>query len=465
MQEGALGIRQMIRPRGLFLAMLAALWALGGAPARAQSLFERLVMPGDLIEGHADLRKNCSNCHTSFSKGAQVSLCLDCHKKVNADIRQKRGLHGRSAEVAASNCSHCHTDHIGRDANIVLLDKAVFDHAMTDFALDGAHRGVPCSGCHAQGRKFRDAPSDCVDCHKRDEPHMGRLGRDCTKCHVSTNWTDVGRFDHSRTDFPLSAAHEKVACDACHAGEIYKDLPRDCLGCHAIQDVHRGAMGAKCDSCHTGTKWTQVRFEHDRDTTFALLGAHRKAKCEACHVDNAYTATLGTACIDCHKSDDPHAGKLGDRCESCHTPQDWLQDVRFDHDLTAFPLIGQHAVASCESCHLDSAFSDTQTACIACHGPDDAHKGRLGDGCESCHNPNGWAFWIFDHDTQTDFRLTGKHSGLVCEACHTEARKADLKIPGSCIACHAGEDVHKGQFGRRCEACHGTDSWKNARLR
>ena len=422
-------------------------------------------MPGDLIAGHADLQKDCSNCHTSFSKGAQVSLCLDCHKKVNADIRGKRGLHGRSPEVAASNCSHCHTDHVGRDANIVLLDEAVFDHGRTDFALEGAHEAVACSACHAEGRKFRDAPSGCIDCHRKDDRHMGRLGDDCTRCHVSTSWTEVGRFDHAKTDFPLSAAHEKVACEACHAGEIYKDLPRDCLGCHEIQDVHRGAMGPKCETCHAGTKWTEVRFDHGRDTAFALVGAHEKAKCEACHVDNAYTANLGTACIDCHKADDPHAGKLGTRCESCHAPQGWLQDVRFDHDLTAFPLIGQHAVASCESCHLDSAFADTETACIACHRPDDVHKGRLGESCETCHNPNGWAFWIFDHDRQTKFRLTGKHAGLACEACHTDARKADLNIPTSCNACHARDDVHKGQFGRRCEACHGTDSWKNARLR
>jgi PHP family Zn ribbon phosphoesterase len=35
----------------------------------------------------------------------------------------------------------------------------------------------------------------------------------------------------------------------------------------------------------------------------------------------------------------------------------------------------------------------------------------------------------------------------------------------ACIACHTGDDVHDGQFGRRCEQCHGADSWKKIKSR
>ena len=51
----------------------------------------------------------------------------------------------------------------------------------------------------------------------------------------------------------------------------------------------------------------------------------------------------------------------------------------------------------------------TAQACKACHAGDDAHKGTLGGGCESCHTPAGWARWSFDHERQTDYPLEGAH--------------------------------------------------------
>lgn len=447
------------------LALGALLWLVLTGPVGAQSLFERLVMPGDLIEGHAKLQNDCSNCHASFFKSAQATLCLDCHKEIAADIKAGTGFHGRASEVAANDCNHCHTDHIGRDADILLFDKVLFDHSVTDFTLEGKHRTQPCEACHEAGTRFSKAPSQCIDCHRKDDPHGGTFGTDCASCHSAEGWSATRAFDHSKTDFPLDGSHRKIACTSCHTGETGEKLPLDCIGCHAIQDVHHGAMGRKCDSCHSPAKWTEVRFVHERDTSFALEGKHAQATCESCHKTNAYDTTLGVACIDCHRADDPHAGKLGERCESCHKPSGWLADVTFDHDLTRFPLIGQHTLTACEECHVDSVFAGTKTECAACHGDQDKHQGRLGPDCETCHNPNGWAYWLFDHDSQTRFRLTGAHKDLACEACHTARRAKPADTPRACVSCHAGDDVHKGRFGPRCEACHGTDTFKNARLR
>ena len=48
--------------------------------ARAQ--IETLVMPGELIAGHAELEATCGNCHKAFDRGRQRELCLDCHDDV-----------------------------------------------------------------------------------------------------------------------------------------------------------------------------------------------------------------------------------------------------------------------------------------------------------------------------------------------------------------------------------------------
>lgn len=433
--------------------------------AYAQSLFERLVLPGDLTQSHADLQKDCSNCHEDFSKGAQVELCLDCHKEIKSDLLASSGFHGRAREAQAHDCNHCHTDHEGRSAQIILFDLETFDHDQSDFALSGAHGKVECAGCHLEGKKFREAPSTCVDCHKDDDAHDGALGEKCETCHKSTGWQDVSAFDHDTTDFPLKGAHEKVECADCHRAGAYEDLPTACVGCHLLQDVHANRFGEKCETCHSSTKWTEVKFDHDKDTEFRLEGSHEQASCNDCHTQNAYVHETTSVCGDCHANDDAHQGQLGDKCSNCHSTEDWVTNVLFDHEFTDFPLIGQHAIVPCEACHTDLTFSARETDCVACHLADDKHKATLGPDCETCHNPNGWAFWIFDHDTQTDFRLTGAHAGQACAKCHRTPVTEKIEQSTACIACHRRDDVHKGLFGANCAACHSTRSFKGAKLR
>ena len=447
----------------LVASLLVTLSMLGGA--NAQSWFERLVMPGELVESHAKLEGECSNCHAPFSKGSQRQFCLNCHEYVAGDVSEKRGFHGRRPEVGAQECNHCHTDHKGRGADIVLLDEETFDHSSTDFALRGAHQGVTCGQCHEANKPFRSAATTCVYCHEKVEPHHGRLGRDCATCHAETAWSNTKAFDHSKTKFPLKGAHEKVTCQACHVGEVYKGLPTVCADCHRIQDVHGGRYGDKCETCHASSKWTEIRFDHDRDTKFALAGKHVKVKCDSCHPGDLYRDKLATACIACHRKNDPHQGQLGKACDNCHSPKGWRGEVVFDHDITRFPLIGLHVLVPCEGCHVSAAYRDASIKCADCHARDDYHEGRLGSACARCHNPNGWQRWVFDHNRQSDYPLDGAHAGLDCHACHTKAKAASLEISQDCVACHAGDDKHKGQFGRQCESCHITDNFKTVWLR
>jgi hypothetical protein len=88
----------------------------GAAPlARSQNLFEKLVITGPVIEGHAKLEKDCSNCHEPFSRKSQTRLCLACHKEIAADRQTTKRFHGRQPDAAKQECTHCHTDHKGRN--------------------------------------------------------------------------------------------------------------------------------------------------------------------------------------------------------------------------------------------------------------------------------------------------------------------------------------------------------------
>lgn len=440
-----------IKGRAALLLLLSAVTL----PVSGASI-EKLLMPGKLIEGHAEKESECTSCHERFSKTTQNALCLDCHDKVDADVKARKGYHGRAPEVRNAACSSCHTDHKGRDAQVVLLDKELFDHSRTDYALDGAHKRVQCSSCHKENKPWRKAPSMCIDCHKEQDVHKGDFGKKCADCHTTTTWTER-KFDHSTTDFPLVDAHEKVICAACHPNQRYKKTPMDCLSCHRGDDVHRGGYGKKCDSCHRSTEWKKAKFNHNK-TDFKLRDAHEKVACSACHLPGKDAKKQSTACVDCHRADDPHRGRNGKRCQDCHSTRDWGK-ASFDHDKdTEFPLRGPHAEATCTACHAGGVEKDAPVRdCIVCHKNDDIHQGSLGRKCDTCHNDKGWSEKVsFDHDL-TRFPLYGLHALATCESCHTKGRYASL--PSGCNDCHRDDDSHEGALGASCGDCHNANGW------
>jgi hypothetical protein len=505
------------------LVLVASMMA---SPARAID-WEKMVMPGPLISGHAKLEKNCAACHQAFDVSAQRQLCLTCHEDVAADLTAQVGFHSRNPLASSGPCKACHPDHLGRDANILGSSDATFDHSQTDFPLRGRHETVDCIGCHPADARRRDAPTACVDCHRKNDPHHGSLGSDCAKCHDEVQWRTT-RFDHAKTRFPLTGAHATASCEGCHVGGKYRDVKQDCLSCHAIDDAHGGRFGPKCADCHNTQTWKKKGFDHEKEAKFALTGAHGRAACTTCHRVPPGQRKLPKSCAGCHATEDIHAGRFGDDCGTCHAPTTWKKvafdherksrfplrgaharadcntchvkpvsqgklpldcygchraddvhkqnlgrdcaechnedsfsgRVLFDHELTKFPLLGLHGIAPCESCHRDSVYAIKDTSCRACHAADDVHKKTLGTACETCHNPNGWALWRFDHDQETRFALVGKHAGLECSACHTTPMNARNGTSTECVACHTADDVHKGEFGRRCEGCHSAAAWK-----
>jgi hypothetical protein len=89
--------------------------------------------------------------------------------------------------------------------------------------------------------------------------------------------------------------------------------------------------------------------------------------------------------------------------------------------------------------------------------------------CAKCHTTAAFRGGTFDHRAGTRFPLEGKHEGLVCGKCHT---RIDPGMPSlrrivdfggltpECASCH--KDQHKSEFGRACDACHRTATFKTA---
>lgn len=524
----------MVRRHGISLSLISVctlLLPLVVNVLHANELEKWLLMPGEVVSAHAEFESDCDLCHAPLEGTQQSELCVECHTAVGTDIANSRGFHGRLEADEQSACATCHTDHEGRDFNIALLNNSTFDHSLTDFVLYGAHASASCDSCHDAGAAFRDAPLQCVACHRSDDIHRGDLGDNCSSCHTSGDWART-MFDHGDTDFPLDGGHAGIECQSCHRSTVFSSVGRTCQSCHQADDVHRGQNGTECGSCHSNERWTPATFDHLAVSNFGLVGGHNGLTCQACHRaddhkdlqastcqschgdDDVHQGRFGNSCNDCHsvnswsarsfdhagetgfplppghgtlacaachknalndplprdcgtchQDSDPHRGQLGTECENCHVATEWSGKLWFDHDITSFPLIGEHANVACGDCHESAAFRDAEPLCTSCHLDDDPHLGGLGTQCENCHNPASWHAWLFDHDNDTRFPLTGAHVSITCNACHLAGGDQPDGPAQQCVSCHRRDDRHNGRFGDQCDTCHSTETFTRIGMR
>lgn len=307
----------------------------------------------------------------------------------------------------------------------------------------------------------------------------------------------------------LTAVHASLEgirnCTNCHEIGQRGISPSKCLSCHTPlrTRINRGTglhanLSRQCGTCHKdhfGRQFDPVRlatgsFNHN-DTGFRLIGRHRNLTCRSCH--NASTITdpavrqfkgragrlgqtflgLPDECAQCHDDDDPHGSAFqGQECDACHSPASWSDVSDFDHAVTGFALTGQHARATCASCHGDASqgaarFANTSSSCASCHSRESPHSQRLNSrNCGSCHNTNTWSgVQNFDHGA-TGFALIGQHARTSCASCHGSASQGAARFRGtsdSCASCHDDEDPHGTQFGdQSCGSCHTPQTWNSA---
>ena len=386
----------------------------------------------------------CKACHLSDKKYYEADKkCVDCHGKKDPH-KDKLG----------KKCESCH--------NEKRWNEILYDHEKnTDFDLLDKHKEVKCDVCHVNN-KYKDTPKNCYACHYVNDIHNGSQGKKCDSCHSVKSWETI-KFDHDKkTKFPLKWKHADISCVSCHvSGGYKKKLKKNCISCHKPDDTHKGQYGKKCETCHAEKSWKSVTFNHDKDTKFNLEGIHKKLLCNDCHRSGLTKLKDKVDCYDCHKANDVHKGEQGKQCDQCHSVQGWNKELSFDHGLSAFPLMGQHSVIVCEECHIDRDYKKTDKECNACHKNNDEHEGRFGANCELCHNPNDWGIWLFDHNEQTDFTLDGAHEDLACNDCHTQASDSGVRVIETCEGCHRNDDVHRGEFGRHCQRCHVTSSFRD----
>jgi hypothetical protein len=124
------------------------------------------------------------------------------------------------------------------------------------------------AACRRDPQPDRD-PQRCATCHLEEfqqakrPVHAGVRPTTCAVCHSQDAWRP-SILDHPF--FPLTEAHAKPTCFACHKGRPPKlhGTPKECIGCHRPE--YERAPGhvaqkfpTKCERCHQTTVWGDHR--------------------------------------------------------------------------------------------------------------------------------------------------------------------------------------------------------------
>jgi len=456
------------------------------------------ISPGELSSYHSHLEgiSNCTKCHIL---GEQLSndKCLDCHKELNERIAQNKGYHV-SADVKGKQCATCHSDHHGRNFQIVRFDEKTFNHNLTGFTLIGAHTKKTCKDCHdvkhisvanIKTKKFTylGLKTNCTNCHT--DVHQNTLSASCTNCHDANAFKPASKFNHATAKFQLTGKHKNVECLKCHKIETangvkfqkFTGLPySSCTSCHV--DVHKNKFGSNCLQCHSNESFTLTKaiknFDHSK-TKYKLEGKHLAIDCKLCHKVKYTTPLKHDKCTDCHK--DYHNGQFTKEgitpdCSSCHN---LISFVNFSytveqHNKGAFALQGAHSAVPCFECHKKTEkwnFRQIGKKCSDCHK--NIHADLISkkyypeDNCLSCHSEIIWNDIKFDH-AKTNFKLLGSHATVSCRKCHFKENTDGSKLQKfagletTCVNCHT--DVHYKQFDKEdvtdCLRCHEFNNWK-----
>jgi hypothetical protein len=365
----------------------------------AGGVHAQILSPGPLSKAHSMIEGmgNCVRCHGEGSRHDNAR-CLDCHTEIRSRKDAKAGYHAR---LGAQTCAECHAEHRGLGAELIEFkpSQRAFDHRLTGWPLEGAHKKNDCKTCHeprlisaddarrvlGEGRNtFLGLTTVCARCHF--DEHRKQVGDRCEKCHTSSDFDKAPLFNHSSmSSFPLTGKHAQVDCKKCHGNLTdettaadafpaprarsylqFKDIPHaNCLDCH--DDAHNGAFGRNCTQCHTTSDWhtilkTAEDFGFHDKTGFPLRGMHADVACKQCHgpfprQKAVFKGLKHGRCADCHV--DAHVGQLDKdkagvvACETCHTVGGFVP-VLFDvvaHAKTSFPLEGAHQAVACGACH------------------------------------------------------------------------------------------------------------------
>ena len=348
----------------------------------------------------------------------------------------------------------------------------------------------------APARKIREKLSGIKDRAASTSPQKVSETLSEIKKSVTTDKPPKRRaqleFDHFKTGFPLTGAHELTKCELCHVSGVFTGTPTRCAECHgqggrisaSAKTPDHIPTEATCKRCHSTKHWfSDLTMDHTVASGSCsachngrtAVGKNRNHvsssnNCDECHTTRKWTSAgfnhMGVTgrCSTCHgvsaTGKHPNHIKTSGQCDECHSTSTW-RGARMDHG---------NAAGRCSTCHG-----------VTATGKPGNHIQTSGQ-CDNCHSTSTWLGARMDHSNAAGrcsschgVTATGKPTSHIqtsgqCDNCHTSTtswlsvRFDHTGVTGSCSTCHNGTKARAKPGNHfvtsvQCDGCHSTSGW------
>jgi hypothetical protein len=290
----------------------------------------------------------------------------------------------------------------------------------------------------------------------------------------------------------------------------HKDFDNACFKCH----MPLIAASTSCLSCHETTQ----KSIKNKEGIHGNMAEDDVKKCLYCHTDHAGPQKLVIKDARTESQFNRDLDKIREKNFLIATPdtsqvkQEYTKlwekiaadspwenrfkslQTDFDHKLTGYPLIGEHAKVKCEECHKNTKDFRTSVKeglfpsfslekvlnkdfCFSCHKKDDdgknGHKGEYGKNCSLCHTiggtEKGWKALVpkirnHHNDKEKKHELVGEHKKTPCSKCHKTVPFTKKTEETTCYYCHEKLDkkYHEQSLGKKCDDCHTSETFRKS---
>lgn len=218
--------------------------------------WQRLTMPGELSRAHSFLDRDCAACHTPV-QGIEDSTCISCHANNELLLqRQPTAFH-----ASLGSCASCHLEHAGRQnlnrvmdhktlatIGIKTLQRHENEDADDQKTVSGLLHWLKTN--KIQGEiSSSELLLQCSSCHSYEDPHQSFFGKECTDCHVTSQWT-ISAFRHPSPN--------STNCAQCHQAPPSHYMEHFKMISATVAGKPHAAI-SECFECHQTTSWNEIQ--------------------------------------------------------------------------------------------------------------------------------------------------------------------------------------------------------------
>ncbi len=491
------------RSRGL-LALAATILTAGYCVYVLASGNASHLSTGPVASAHASFENECRKCHLDFTPISRDSLrfnsstaldrleeaCQQCHRVDH----HFRGMMKPEFATLDQHCSGCHTDHLGRDNNLVNVASGKCTNCHGDLAATCLAGKQPQVKSNVTGFSL-EAHGDFASL-KNGDP--GRIKFDHAQ-HMLPGQVDAGMkgaFTLGNLEANLREAYRKqvkgtlqgddalvtLSCADCHqfAGVVGQPLVGDdevgrhispisfdqhCAACHPINDPARtkdtlplphAAPWKEIEMVIAsklvgGQQLGSIRMPRDTNRKTPLVGEGMTGSLQRSADENKERAIIAAKvsegraaaeaqCLKCHEPNDitdQAIASLRSTEAAPLIPERWFSKGIYDH--------AAHRKIDCSFCHAD-AYAKSAVGPV---GEIEVVQGAIAENGESAEQASSVASTLTHSSDALDSERVMIGGIETCTGCH---RSAETPVPASIT----DESVHKilgGQSNWASDAC------------